>query len=123
MDFVAGANLGMYLNSAGDLYIDGGYYTFDDVDDLSLIRSMEMERNPEGIIRSAFDDVMHRFDRDFLIEAKLISFEDGKIMVNNRQYLGLLGGTVGQLTNIVYALCERIAELDGGPGFVEVRDG
>jgi hypothetical protein len=89
----------MILDADGDLHLDAtsNESVWDAWDDCQLVRALDLERAPDQVIRSEFDDYV-QYNRDDLERAGIVTFnEDGHHFVNVTQLQRLHNGAIWQL--------------------------
>jgi len=102
------------FDSDGDFHADAGTNAsaFDVYDDAHLIRALELERNPAGIIRTEFDDWL-KYNRRDLEAARIASFDDKSVFVN---YTGLARLHSGAIWSMYTALRKFVSEVEKKSG-------
>jgi hypothetical protein len=89
----------MILDADGDLHLDAtsNENVWDAWDDCQLVRALDLERAPEQVIHSEFDDYI-QYNRADLEQAGIVTFnDDGHHFVNITQLQRLHNGAIWQL--------------------------
>lgn len=86
-----------------------GYNTYDEFEDIELVRALEVERRGRGLVGHDFDRFL-RYNRDDLERLKLAHFdEDGRPFVNYTGLVRLHSGALWQLWTRLQEMTERLA--------------
>lgn len=101
----------MIVQGDGDIYVNGTSNTYDGHDDVALARAVDLATNPDGLIRTAFDEhVAYRKDD---LQRMGILGSDGR-MINVTQLQRLHNGAIWQLAQRIQRLEERLAASGNG---------
>lgn len=92
------------VDAEGDTHRDGTSNTFDDHDDVQLIRALDHALSPARLIKNEFDDFL-KYNRDDLIEAGILS--EGNFL-NESQLLRLHSGAFWQMSEKIHRLEEKL---------------
>ncbi len=95
----SGANTKFIVDAEGDIHYDGTANTYDDHDDVAMLRAINLAINPAGLIRDEFDRFV-AVNREMLAAAGLVTFNDdgdGRHFVNMSGIQRLLMGAVWQM--------------------------
>lgn len=120
-----GAKVTVFLiDEDGDVHGDAGsgaansgtgYYAYDEFDDAALVRALELERNPAGLVRTEFDRLLQYGRRD-LEAARIATFNDGPegdghVFVNYSALARLHSGAIWQQSMSIHELRAECAGL------------
>lgn len=97
----------------GSLYADVGYQTYDEYDDVALLRAIDLERSRDSI-RSTFDDYV-RYNKETLETLGIAKIntddgEDGSVFLNLTKVSQLTIGAIWQLHKRLAALEQKLLQ-------------
>lgn len=113
------SNTAFIFDSDGDMHADAAITAsaYDAYNDAHLIRALELERNPGGIIRTEFDGWL-KHNRADLEKAKIATFNDrgsgdgsGGVFVNYTGLARLHSGAIWQLYTELQTVKAKLSEL------------